>query len=287
MTGYGQFSIEKSEYILTWEIRSVNSRFLDLIFKVPHFVHSEQLKWEKIVRMYATRGRVELFLNINIRDVNMLDVGFDSLQARKMMQELQTFANDLGLIFKPDLNCFLKLSQLWKTQQQDLSEQLAEDLQSCLNMALQSWDKSRVQEGQQLKETIQDYLQNIMKDLELIEEELRDNIQIKFAKLKDRLKKLLDDLDVDIEAQLLSEFAIMVDRLDVSEELTRLRSHLKAIFGLMEQPILGKKLDFYLQECFREINTCVNKAQNIKVSQLGVNIKSNLEKLREQAQNIE
>jgi len=287
MTGYGQASLDKPEYIITWEIKSVNSRFLDFIFKIPYFVHSEQLHWEKIVRSYALRGRIELYLKISIKDENLVNTCFEAAQAQKMIQELQEFAHHLNLEFQPDLNRFFLVAQLWKNQEQELPLQFKADLNLCLEKALQTWDKSREEEGKRLQETIFTYLQQIQKDLAQLEKAIKDNVQSKFAKLKTRIQAILGEIKHNCEEPLLAELALMADKLDVSEEIARLYSHLRSIEELIPLSGIGKKLDFYLQECFREINTCTNKAQNVAVSQLGVNIKSNLEKLREQAQNLE
>lgn len=288
MTGYGKFSLEKEDYSLSWELKSINTRFLDIIFKTPYFLTAEQPKWEKIIRKFAKRGRLEIYLSLTFKKPELLNLNFDQIQAKAMLGELQELAYSQNLSYTPDLNVLLSLPQLWKNKEQELSETLKKDLLLSLEEALKKWDESRIEEGINLKLKIQDYLKRLEKHLEDIEKIIKKNVQNHFEKLQNRAKELLADLEIAPNPErLLTELALLSDKLDVSEEITRLKSHLTAIKEIELEQEIGRKLDFYLQECFREINTCSNKAQNVEISKKSVEIKSLLEKIREQAQNLE
>ncbi len=288
MTGYGKFSLEKEDYSLVWEIKSVNTRFLDINFKTPYFLTAEQPKWEKIIRKVAKRGRIEVYLSLVFKNPDLLNLSFDHAQARAMLQTLKSLAQSEGVNFVPEINTFLSLPHLWKNKEQEISPELQKDLTDSLEQTLILWDQSRQEEGQNLQQKITEYLKQMIGLLADIEEIIKENTQNHFCNLQNRVKELLKDLDTQPQQdRLLTELALLADRLDVSEEITRLKSHLQAIEKLEKEEEVGRKLDFYLQECFREINTCSNKVQNIEVSKRSVEIKGILEKIREQAQNLE
>ncbi|SDN58945.1 TIGR00255 family protein [Desulfonauticus submarinus] len=288
MTGYGKYALDKDDYTISWEIKSVNSRFLDIIFKTPYYLLGEQPKWENTIRSIAKRGRIELYLNLTFKNPDFINLKFDQSQALAMLKELESMSKLTALSFKPDLNLFLTLSHLWKNKDQDIPLELKSDLIMSLKEALCIWDKSRTSEGANLSKDIANHLQYIQDLLLNLEDTIKTNVKNKFQELKKRVEQLLQDINITInEDKLLTELAIMADKLDVSEEISRLKSHLSAIEKIKNNQEVGRKLDFYLQECFREINTCGNKAQNSQISQIVVEVKATLEKVREQAQNLE
>ncbi|MDQ7032732.1 MAG: YicC/YloC family endoribonuclease [Desulfonauticus sp.] len=289
MTGYGQYIFTSEQYAITWEIKSVNSRFLDIIFKTPHYLLQEQNHWEKIIKSKAKRGRIEVYLHISFTDPELCRTNLDKPQAIAMLKEIQALATSQSINFIPDLNRFFTLSHLWKHNDQSLPEQLILDLGQSLSQTLTVWDQSRITEGNNLKIDIEQNLASLKTLLQKIKLHLKDNVQIKFQALMQRINELVKHMDIKLnEDKIITELAFMTDKLDVSEELSRLNSHLQAIEELLNNTgEIGRKLDFYLQECFREITTCSNKSQHVEINRLAVEIKSVLEKIREQAQNLE
>ncbi|WP_291320812.1 YicC/YloC family endoribonuclease [Desulfonatronospira sp.] len=289
MTGYGSATLEKTAWNLNWEIKSVNSRHLDIKWKIPPSLFYTQSGWEKMLRQYARRGRVEIYLGMRILDPDILGLEFDHAQAGAMLEKLKNFASSSGYAFEPDLNVLLRMQSMWQEKSSSMDEHLLSDLETCLENALQDWNASRKTEGLQLTKDLQKRIMKLDATLLQLEGLAADNTHQRFQDLRARVEKLLAEMDVGAdENRLLQELALMADRLDVSEELTRLKAHLHFMReALGKNGELGRRLDFFLQEAFREINTCANKCQNTQMSKIAVDFKSELEKCREQAQNLE
>lgn len=289
MTGFGRATAQEDAWTLTWEIRSLNNRHLDLKWKIPPAFHACQKAWENEVRAVAGRGGVELFLNLRITSPRMQSVALDDTLARSMLDELSRLAGDMGAAFSPDLNRLLAIPSLWKDAGGADCPELVDSLTGTLRLALAEWDAARACEGQALTEDLRKRFLGLEKVVESIRELTDQTAPERLETLRERVGKLLEggvpSLDED---RLLQELAFMADRMDVSEELTRLAVHLESVAACLNQdgPV-GRKLDFMVQECFREINTCGNKCQNTRISQLAVDFKAELEKCREQIQNLE
>lgn len=289
MTGYGSDTLNKDSWTLSWEIKSVNNRYLDIKWRIPHTLYFLQGKWEKIIRAAASRGRLDIALNVKIHDPDILDIGFDQTMAQAMLSQLEQFAQNMGHDFSPDLNLFLKSPSFWQEGKASITTELEDDLQTSLSKALENWNRSRENEGALLLADISERisrLESMTRDLESLAQE---NARSRFNDLRQRLARIMEEISLEPdEDRLLQELAIMADRLDISEEITRLGSHLHSMKSLLSgKGEIGRKLDFILQETFREINTCANKCQNTEMSRIAVDFKSELEKCREQAQNLE
>lgn len=289
MTGYGSAIADRSSWSVTWEIRSVNSRYLDLKWKIPPSLFFMQGKWQKLVRNHASRGRVEIYLDMRILDPAILGMELDRTTAVAMVKELNNLAGELGQIFTPDLNTFFRTQALWKENNLKIHPDLLQDLENCLNSALEDWLASRKAEGLHLSRDLQQKVLELDSLIGELEGLAAENTRQRFNDLKSRVGRILAEASMESDEQrLLQELALMADRLDVSEELTRLRVHLNSISILLETSgETGRRLDFLLQEAFREINTCANKCQNPDMSRLAVDFKVRLEKCREQIQNLE
>ncbi len=289
MTGYGRAGAQEEGWTLSWEIRSLNNRHLDLKWKIPPTLYAHQKEWENEVRGVANRGGVELFLGLKINNPELQSLSLDRTMAASMLQELERMASSTGISYSPDLNRLLNIPSLWKDSGGIDNPQLIESLTATLKMALADWDEARVREGMALEEDLRLRFARLAELVEEIRALASQTAGERFALLQERVGKLLSDSGVQVDPdRMLQELAVISDRIDVSEELTRLEIHLKGIDGYFNQaePV-GRKLDFMVQECFREINTCGNKSQNTSISQLVVTFKAELEKCREQIQNLE
>lgn len=287
MTGFGRFQQDDGNVVQTWEIRSVNSRFLDLKWKLPPQARNMEARFEKIVRRCASRGRVELSLNLQLEHAT--GVSFDGAQASAMLEEIKAFASSRGDIFDVDYMALMPLSMLWTSSGESDDDALFECLSAGLEAALADWKESREVEAEALARDLESRFSRMAAWISAIEERAPEVKKARFDQVRERLSDMLTSLGSELEeSRFLQEMVIMADKLDVTEELIRLHSHLVRLASLMESgEDAGRKLDFTLQESFREINTCGNKIQDAQVSRIVVDCKNELEKCREQVQNLE
>ncbi|HKK32293.1 MAG TPA: YicC/YloC family endoribonuclease [Desulfomicrobiaceae bacterium] len=289
MTGYGRCLIQEPGWTATWEIKSVNNRHLDLKWKIPHSLSGLQSGWEKELRNTAKRGRVDIFLTLKITAPELQSLTLDTGMAGNMLTGLEQLAASRGETFTPDYNRFLAIPSLWKELSDKPDPALAHSLQQGLADAMADWDGSRSREGNGLGTDLAQRLALMTGMLEEIRSLAPGTVEERFQTIQDRVAQLLERFQVEVDQErMLQELAVLADKLDVSEEITRLAIHLRELAKHLEKGgAVGRKLDFVLQECFREINTCGNKIQNIEVGKIVVAFKAELEKCREQVQNIE
>lgn len=290
MTGYGRSELTSPQWTLTWEIRSVNSRFLDIKWRTPHNLRSLETDWERIVREEASRGRLDIYLHFQPHGGGTAMLAtLNTELARQMLAQMTKLAEDMGQDYRPDFNRLLSLSVLWQESTAEPDPQLVADLEKSLRDTLRAWNVTRGQEGKTLLADLQARFAELGNLLERIRERVPLVLQEKTKTLAERIRTMVEQAGVEIsDDRMLQEVAILTDKLDVSEELTRLSMHLsrmdKVLHGKGE---VGRQLDFLLQETFREINTCGTKSQDAEMSRLVVDFKTLLEKCREQVQNIE
>ncbi|WP_147820910.1 YicC/YloC family endoribonuclease [Salidesulfovibrio onnuriiensis] len=289
MTGYGRFETNEDSWAHVWEIRSVNGRFLDVKWRLPYTVRSLENGWEKVVRKYASRGRVDVSLNLEMLSAEELGVAFNEPLAKSMIGQMEALAGQYGATFVPDFNKILGMSSLWKDTNSEPEPGLAKSLTAGLEGALRNWKESRKVEGEAMTRDLLERVTVLRGLSERIAVRIPEVLEIRRQALRDRIREIMEAVGAEYnEDRMLQEIAILTDKLDVSEELTRLATHLDRLEEVLgKDKDAGKKLDFLLQETFREINTCGNKAQDTEVSGLVVDFKAELEKCREQVQNIE
>lgn len=289
MTGFGRCVAESPDITQLWEIKSVNGRHLDIKWRLPATVRSLETRLEKVVRSYASRGRVEISLTLQYVDAAGLGQHFDAVQAGAMLDALRSLAEQRGDSFTPDYNAFLHLPTLWSDSDSETDEELALRLEEGLAIALEDWNDARAREGKALATDMHSRILRMQEWREVIAERAPEIREERAQALRERLAEALAALGQELEeGRFLQEITLLADRLDVSEELTRLDTHLERLRELLEAGRdAGRRLDFTLQECFREINTCGNKLPDVQLSRLVVDFKNELEKCREQVQNLE
>lgn len=288
MTGFGRSVIEDAEWTQTWEVKSVNSRHLDLKWRLPSLARGFEARFEKLVRAYASRGRIEIYLNLDWRGSEK-NVSFDQPLAVAMLHKVQSLADSKGLGFEPDLNVFFSIPSLWAADTEDSDDALFTRLEAGLVAVLHDWNESRETEAKALAHDLNARLLHLEEWVSLIAEQAPDIREDRFRLLRERVTEVLASVHTELdETRLLHEMVILTDKLDVSEELTRLGAHLERFRELLHTGAdAGRRLDFTLQECFREITTCGNKIQHAQLSRVIVDCKNELEKCREQVQNLE
>ncbi len=287
MTGFGSCRMERDGVAVAWELRSVNNRFLDIKWMLPYAVRGMEARLEKIVRAHAQRGRLEA--SLSIQGSAIADASFDAAQAGAMLDALAALAASRGDGFSPDYAQLLKIPSLWGQERADTGSRIAPLLEEALEAALLDWNSSREEEARALAEDLSRRFALLGTWVRSIEESAPAIKQARLEQVRERLSSMLAALGGELEeGRFLQEVVITADKLDVTEELTRLHAHLARLASILENGTdAGKKLDFTLQECFREVNTCGNKIQDSRVSSIIVDCKNELEKCREQVQNLE
>lgn len=289
MTGFGRCCIESEGWTQTWEVRSVNGRHLDVKWRLPLQLRGLEARFEKVLRRFASRGRVDASLTLQIHRADLQGVRFDMLQASAMLDALKELAKQRQESFTPDYNRLLGLSFLWEDSGAEPDEAFVAAIEQGLALALEDWNLSREGEAKALADDMNARVQRMADWVDCIEERAPTIKEERFALVETRLTEVLEQMGAALEPnRFLQEITLLADKLDVSEELTRLHAHLVRLRELLAGGgDAGKRLDFTLQECFREINTCGNKIQDAQLSRLVVDFKNELEKCREQVQNIE
>lgn len=289
MTGFGSFEEEDETCFQRWEIKSVNSKQLNLRFKIPQYLSAWEPSWEQEVRSFASRGRVEASLTVQLASVEASPLQLNHIFLESMISQLEAVARKKGHTFFPDYTQLMRLTHIWQETGIPGDSDIGDRLTRGLQQALLDWDSSRAREGEAIQGELLERTKYMEKQLSHLQEMVKGIPGEKLSKLQQRVRDLLPDNGAEPDQnRLTQELAVLADKLDVSEELSRLGTHLQAITNLLQKGDEGgRKLDFLLQECFREVNTCGNKAQDAQVSQVVVDVKTELEKCREQAQNLE
>lgn len=291
MTGFGRTVMEDADWTQIWEIRSVNSRHLDVKWRLPSQARGLEPRFERILRRFALRGRVEISLVLQQREGAAPALRFDAAQASAMLDAVAALADRNGDVFEPDYNRFFSVPSLWERAEEESDGDMDARLEEGLAAALEDWNESRETEGAALAADLGARVARLGDWVALMETRAPAVKEERFAVLRERLAEAFEAVGGVgglEEGRLLQEMVILADRLDVSEELTRLRAHLDRLSELLASGVdAGRKLDFTLQECFREIATCGNKIQDVHTSRVVVDFKNELEKCREQVQNLE
>ncbi len=289
MTGYGSYELNDEICMQHWEIKSVNSKNLKVRFKIPSFLRSVEYIFLREVKKFVSRGNIDIYLGLKILKQDQVPFQINETLLDVLFGFLKRYAKENGEVFVPDYNRVVSIPGLWTESAIDAESELVDRLKNGLEKALLSWNQFREREGHDLVLDLKSRLNKLIDIRDKIEQITKGLVRGKFELLRQRVGEILKGIDIEVEQdRLMQELAIMADRLDVSEELVRLTSHLNAILDLLNsEGYVGRPLDFLCQECFREINTLGNKAQSAEVSSLVVEFKTELERIREQIQNLE
>ncbi len=288
MTGYGKGEAQGSGFSVCVEIRTVNHRFCDISIKAPRFMLPLENDIRKSVSSEINRGKVDLFLQID-QDGDAANVPqVNQTVADAYMQLFAEMKSKYGL--SSDVSLDLLMSQKDVLEVKELSVEdssLPELTMKALGEALEALQTMRAREGEAMLKDIKSRLVTLDKLLQAVSARAPQVVEEWQGKLTERLSRLPDDVAVD-QQRIAQEIAIFADRCDISEEITRFASHLEQSESLfeVEEPI-GRKMDFILQELNREANTMGSKSNDAELTQAVVAIKAELEKIKEQIQNIE
>ena len=288
MTGYGRGSIEMDGRSYTIEIKSVNHRYCDLNIKIPKSIMPLEDRIRKTVQSRLNRGKIDIFVTQNLFDKKDVSAFLNKSLADSYFNCLTEIKERYNLRDDISLSLISKFPEVITAKQEDEDvEELWDGLKAALNNALDMMVQMREREGLKLTEDIISKCRGIKEKVLVIEEKSSDIVQEYTDKLKLRLNDLLKDYKVD-ENRLALEVALLADKASIDEEIVRLKSHLIQVIETLEldEPV-GRKLDFIIQEMNRETNTIASKADNLDVINIMLSIKNEIEKIREQVQNLE
>ena len=289
MTGYGRAEETLDGYAITVEVRSVNNRYLDCSVRIPRLYLFAEDAIKARVQRTISRGKVDVFVTLDSTGAEKVQVSVNKPVADGYYEALKQLAASYGL---PESDISVSLLSrfpdvLLAEKAQDDVEQLAEDICSVLDGALSDFDSMRTREGARLEEDILSRAATIEEKVALVEERSPQTVAEYRAKLEARMNEVLSNAQLD-PARILTEAAIFADKIAVDEETVRLRSHINQLREMLDKggPI-SRKLDFLIQEFNREANTIGSKCSDIDIARQVVDIKAEIEKIREQVQNIE
>lgn len=288
MTGFGRSKMEVNsrEYIV--EIKSVNHKYSDISIKLPRNIMCFEEKIKKIVLNNISRGKVDVFVTFNNYSEEGKNVIINKELAKNYINQLKELAAENGLDDKIRVTEITKMPDVLQLKiEDDESDIIWNELEQCVNEAVANFVEMRETEGERIK---LDLIERINKVEELVNGIFSNTtglIEDYVVKLRERIKEVLQT-DVVDEARLAQEIVIYADKCSVEEELTRLRSHITQFRSLLEteEPV-GKKIDFLIQEMNRETNTIASKSVKLDITNLAIEIKTVMEDIREQIQNIE
>jgi uncharacterized protein (TIGR00255 family) len=288
MTGYGRSEVQKAQCHLIVEARSVNHRYLDVALRYPRLYAPLEARMKQLVSTHFARGRIDIKIVEHTGRAGQRTLALDQGLAQQYYAALQQLQERLRLPGTIDLNMLLNLRDLLTVEEaSDDVEESWEHIASGMEDALQALKKMRLQEGAFLARDLQERLHSIRHHMVDVRQRVPQVVIEYRQRLEQRVQELFQHVTLDAD-RVAQEAILLAERADISEELLRLESHLQACAGLLTSSgAVGRKIDFLLQEMHREVNTIASKSNDATISQRVVDIKSELERMREQIQNVE
>lgn len=288
MTGFGRGEAVRGRRRVTVEVRAVNHRFLDVAARLPKTVSPLEERFRSLVAGRVSRGRVEILVSLDEVGEGPRPVKVDLSLARGYLEALRELKSALGTPGEITLEMLLDLPGVLSVEEATDPETLWEAAQEATEKALDELVRMREAEGGRLAADIRQRLVAIGESVEAIAARVPEVCREYRTRLEERIREVLGEVPVD-EGRLLQEVALMADRASTAEEVVRLRSHLVEAEAMLAEPSapVGRKFDFLLQEMNREINTIGSKSSDVELARQVIAVKAELEKIREQVQNVE
>ena len=288
MTGFGRCEFADEQRRITVELKSVNHRYLDVNIKMPKRLNMFENAIRNLLKGYVQRGKVDVFITYEDFTENKMTLRYNQELAEEYRSCARTIAETFGLCDDMTASRLMRFPEVLTMEEQTLDEeQLWELLSQALNQACQRFVEARSTEGENLKTDLVEKLDEMLGYVEQLEQRAPRILEEYREKLTSRVEELLGDTRLD-EGRLATEITIFADKVCNDEELVRLRSHISGMRdGLLSGGGIGRKLDFIAQEMNREANTILSMSNVLSVSIFGIELKTDIEKVREQIQNIE
>jgi len=288
MTGFGRNEMSEEKRKITVEIKSVNHRYLDVNIKMPKKLNFFEAAIRAELKKYMQRGKVDVFIAYEDFTESNVCVKYNKELAAEYMGYLEKMAEDFGLDNDIRVSALSRYPEVLTMEEQSVDEEeIWKALCGAVQGAAEKFVETRLKEGEALKNDLIAKLDGMLEHLSFIEERSPQLVEEYKDKLRERVRELLEDTQIE-ESRLLLEVTLFADKICVDEELVSLRSHIETTRQtLIDGGSIGRKLDFIAQEMNREANTILSKTNNMEISNRAIELKTEIEKVREQIQNIE
>ena len=288
MTGYGRAVETVNGREFTVELRSVNNRYLDCSVRLPRLLSFAEDAVKQAVKASVSRGKVDVFISLRTEAEDDVQVNLNRGVLEGYLNAMRQMVSDFGVKDDISASTVSRLPEVFIVEKKEVDEdQLLSDLLQVVTKALEGYDAMRAREGAALDADLRSRGETILSLVSQVEEGNGQTVADYRTRLENKLREVLENTAID-ESRILTEAAIFADKVAVDEETVRLRSHLQQMNSMLDGGgAIGRKLDFLLQEMNREANTIGSKCTDVKLARIVVDIKAELEKIREQTQNIE
>ena len=288
MTGYGRAVETVNGRQFTVELRSVNNRYLDCTVKAPRMLSFAEEAVKQAVKNSISRGKVDVFVTLHSENGVDATVTLNTAVVEGYLAAMELMAEKYPVKTDISVSLLSRMPEVFSVEKPEVDEeQLQQDLMGVVAKALESYDAMRVAEGKALENDLRSRGVTIENLVSQVEAGNAQTVVDYRHRLENKLREVLSSTNID-ESRILTEAAIFADKVAVDEETVRLRSHLQQMYGMLQSGgAVGRKLDFLLQEMNREANTIGSKCTDVRLARIVVEIKAELEKIREQTQNIE
>ena len=288
MTGYGRAVETINGREFTVELRSVNNRYLDCSVRLPRLLSFAEDAVKQAVKASVSRGKVDVFISLRSEAEDDVQVNLNRGVLEGYLSAMRQMVTEFGVQDDISVSTVSRLPDVFIVEKKEVDEdQLQSDLLQAVSKALEGYDAMRTREGAALDADLRSRGETILSLVSQVEQGNSQTVADYRARLENKLREVLENTSID-ESRILTEAAIFADKVAVDEETVRLRSHLQQMNSMLDGGgAIGRKLDFLLQEMNREANTIGSKCTDVKLARIVVDIKAELEKIREQTQNIE
>jgi len=288
MTGYGRSQKILNGRDISVEIRSVNHRYYEYTSRIPRTYNYIDEKLKSLLKSAISRGKVEVSVTINNIEGKDSQIAINKGVAEGYVTALRSISEELGLKDDLTLSKLIKIPDIFNIQKTpDDEEQICADVSEVTSEALERFVTMRETEGERLKKDILEKTDFIIERVGMVEAQSPATVEAYRNRLYKKLSEVLADKNID-EQRIITEAAVFSEKIAVDEETVRLRSHIAQLRDILESDeAVGRKLDFIIQEINREVNTIGSKAQDLSITKIVVDMKSEIEKIREQIQNVE
>jgi len=287
MTGFGRAEVLNESYHISCEIKSVNHRYFECFIRLPRSCNFLEERLKRLLQSKVARGKIECYVSIEFLDDTSVEVALNPSVLKGYLNAFEAMTH-YGVLNDIKTSSLVRIPDLFQVQKKAVNEEeIWQVMEPAVRDALEKFIAMRQTEGQRLQEDILARAEEILSHVTFIEERSPETVKKHNEKLLVRMQDLLENASID-EQRLLTEAALFADKIAVAEETVRLRSHIEQLRQFFQSPeAIGRKMDFLVQEINREANTIGSKSGDIEITRRVVEMKSNVEKIREQVQNIE
>ena len=288
MTGFGRCELSNEKRKITVELKSVNHRYLDVNIRMPKKLNFFESAIRTLLKEYMQRGKVDMFISYEDYSEQTLAVKYNATIAKEYLTYLQQMADEFNLENDIRVSNLSRYPEVLTMEEQSADEdELWSDLSQAIREARTQFIATRTTEGEHLKQDLVEKLHHMRDNVDKVEQRAPQIIAEYRSKLMEKVNELLGDTQID-EARLSTEIVLFADKICTDEETVRLKSHITSMLNALERSEgIGRKLDFIAQEMNREANTILSKSNDLETSDIAIELKTEIEKVREQIQNIE